>query len=429
MSIPKKISIIAMSLTLVFVILVATIFVINIYKSNKQKTQDEYINSYLKEVGNQKLDNIDAFYYELLKDNYFAIFNKEADRKEREKIYYYSLHQNEAILEICKQPPNLYGIVSLYDIDKEKGLLNCESYDKIYYDKETLAEDNFRRIITETDKKKDIYLISLTQDPYVLRAGAKKIEEVDEFGNIKDIRKKRIFDEENTKFNFNDLCLDGEKMDYAGWYGEYYGDDIAVSKHFRDKYQSFLDLFIHYSPIEYNHITLTDLDIENQKATFEVDSVLECKKRIYEVKYLLDDSMYLDDVKVNLLSEEKIEFGKADKQSAYYIYINSDWNKLPISNSFKERYSSEKGVFYPLEIAQYRIDYTMKNNEYIYIYEFILQNEQKVFYSSIEVFDNKKLIDDVIYEKLPYDNIIDLEDAKNKFLADKELQKKLGIEE
>ena len=39
---------------------------------------------------------------------------------------------------------------------------------------------------------------------------------------------------------------------------------------------------------------LKDLNIEKQIATFEVNSVLECKRRTYEVKYMLDDNSYLD---------------------------------------------------------------------------------------------------------------------------------------
>lgn len=422
MCIPKKISIIAMSLTLVFVILVATIFVINIYKSNKQKTQDEYINSYLKEVGNQKLDNIDAFYYELLKDNYFAIFNKEADRKEREKIYYYSLHQNEAILEICKQPPNLYGIVSLYDIDKEKGLLNCESYDKIYYDKETLAEDNFRRIITETDKKKDIYLISLTQDPYVLRVGAKKIEEIDKFGNIKDIREKRIFDEKNTEYNFKDLCLDGEKMDYAGWYGEYYGEDIAISKHFREKYGNFLNLFIHYSPIEYNHITLTDLDIENQKAVFEVDSILECKKRTYEVKYILDDSKYIYDTEVKLISEEKYS-GNSNNRENKLFYMNSNWDNLELTDNFLNKFNGRISVFPDIEMVSFSFDWEPNYYKFIAIkgigriesYRFA---DNSIHYYYYKANYSGNLLNDLIYEKLPYNSSMTLEEVRDAYIRD-----------
>ena len=220
----------------VLIIIFIAIFV-NIInnKNNIEKTQENYINSYIEEVGDKR-DEVDDFYYWLLKDHYFAIFNKAAVRKEREKIYYYSTHQNEAILEMCKVPPNLYGISMLYDIDRDKGILECEPYDKIYFDENYLDGYDFRKVIIEIGNKKEVYLIGITQDEFVNRVSAKKIEEIDEYGNVKDVRRKRVFDEKNTEYNFNDLCLDGEKEDYAGWYGEYYGDDIGITKHFREKY-------------------------------------------------------------------------------------------------------------------------------------------------------------------------------------------------
>lgn len=333
----KKILITAAFFVLILVITITTISIINNNKNNAQRSQDECINLFLKGIENEELDEVDAFYFELLKNNYFAIFNKEADRKEREKIYYYSMHQDEAILEICKQPPNLYGIVLLYDIDRKKGLLECETYDKIYFDSEYLDDYDFRKIIIEIGDRKEIYLIRITPDIYVRRVSATKIEEIDKYGNVIDTIKKRVFDKKNTRSNFNDLCLDGEKVDVEGWYGRYYGDDVAVSKHFRDKYPNFLDLFIHYSPMEYNHILLTDLDIENQKAIFEVDSVLECKKRTYKVEYILDNIFYLFDVNVEMVNEIPYR-GDEYNRIPKIIYHNSNWDCLKLTNNFLTKY-------------------------------------------------------------------------------------------
>lgn len=429
MSTPRKIVIIAMSLALAFVILVVTILIINSYRSNKQKSQDEYINSYLKEVGNQKLDNVDSFYYELLKDNYFAIFNKEADRKEREKIYYYSMHQDEAILEICKQPPNLYGIVLLYDIDRKKGLLECETYDKIYFDSEYLDGYDFRRVIIEIGDRKEIYLIRITPDIYVRRVSAIKIKEIDKYGNVIDTIAKKIFDEKNTRYNFNDLCLDGEKVDVEGWYGRYYGDDVAVSKHFREKYPNFLDLFIHYSPIEYNRITLIDLDIENQKATFEVDSVLECKKRTYEIEYKLDNNKYLEDINIKMFNETLLNVdSESVDRMAQTFYINSSWNNIKLSSGFKNKYRETKGVFPDITQLDYNFSFRRDkgmydalsfkvNNEKYQIRKFKINNRW-IYYLWFYIVDKNNCLDDVIYEKLPYNGSMTLEEVKDAYIRD-----------
>lgn len=377
-----------------------------------------------------ELDVVDGYYYICVKQesNYFGL-KENATREEKEKIY--NFHQDEKMMlyELCMKEVDL----SLIPCDKNLkslgyGIGRISGFDYDY--------DSIERIDNEEPNNGNSFIIVKTikgniEKVYRLAYGwsdgtfnsiqVKLEEEKDTKSSIVLNNDMIFFDSEHIKSNFEELCLDGDKRivyPQEEWDGTFHGDNIAVSNNFREKYPYFLDIFIHYSPLEYNKIILKDLEIDNQIATFEVDSILECKRRTYDVKYMLDNKMYLDEIEVNLLREEIVDMSKAEKQSAYYIFQNSDWSKLPISNNFKEKFSSEKGVFFPLEIKQYNIDYIKKDNEYIYIYEFILQNNVKVFYSSVEVFNNKKLIDDVINEMLPYDSSMTLAEVRDAYIRD-----------
>ena len=421
-------------IAIVSIIVILSICFVIIFSKNKNNNElnenTENRNYVLDELTEESisngLDEVDSYYYWEFINGNFTKLKENATREEREKIYKFHIDEKSALLELCKKNADRSLIpcdMEQFDFNVKDGLLGNFEYDSI---KDISGNSNvsasFIRVSAIKGDIERIYRISYSwSDGTFIKIYVDLEEEKDLSTNKIDKKDKKIFDDNNTKANFEELCLDGEKelmYPQEDWSGRYYGEDIAVTKSFREKYPIFLDLFIHYSPLEYNKVTLTDLDIENQTATFEVDSILECKKRIYEVKYLLDANKYLDDVEINLLKETNGDFGKAEKQSAYYIFKNSDWSRLPISDSFKSKFNSINGVFYPLEIKSYNIDYTMKDNEYIYIYEFILNNNEKVFFSSIEKFDSKNNIIDVINEKLSYDSSMTLEEVMDAYIRD-----------
>ena len=421
-------------IAIVSIIVILSICFVIIFSKNKNNNElnenTENRNYVLDELTEESisngLDEVDSYYYWEFINGNFTKLKENATREEREKIYKFHIDEKSALLELCKKNADRSLIpcdMEQFDFNVKDGLLGNFEYDSI---KDISGNSNvsasFIRVSAIKGDIERIYRISYSwSDGTFIKIYVDLEEEKDLSTNKIDKKDKKIFDDNNTKANFEELCLDGEKeimYPQEEWGGTYYGENIAVTKSFREKYPIFLDLFIHYSPLEYNKVTLTDLDIENQTATFEVDSILECKKRIYEVKYLLDANKYLDDVEINLLKETNGDFGKAEKQSAYYIFKNSDWSRLPISDSFKSKFNSINGVFYPLEIKSYNIDYTMKDNEYIYIYEFILNNNEKVFFSSIEKFDSKNNIIDVINEKLSYDSSMTLEEVMDAYIRD-----------
>ena len=79
-----------------------------------------------------------------------------------------------------------------------------------------------------------------------------------------------------------------------------------MTDNFLLKYPCFLDVFIHYSPQDYNQIELIEnSDYKELKAKYRVNSDLEGKVRDYEIKFILDKDLYIDDVEVKLLAEKK----------------------------------------------------------------------------------------------------------------------------
>lgn len=201
----------------------------------------------------------------------------------------------------------------------------------------------------------------------------------------------------------------------------FYGDDIAVSQNFRNKYETFLDIFIHYSPLEYNEIELKEIDIENKEAVFEVDSILECKKRTYDVKYILDDKQYLYDVEVELKEENKYKGDKND-QTAKILYKNSNWEKLELTNEFLSKYSSDKGVVPDIEEINVGIKikevYVDPQDYYQYIYEYKTKEGTPIYYYVNYICDEKDYIDDVEFIRLVYEDNMTLEEVREAYIRD-----------
>lgn len=243
----------------------------------------------------------------------------------------------------------------------------------------------------------------------------------------------KTFTKENIKQNFIDLCKEGMKYpsEYE-WAGTYYGDDVAVSNSFREKYPFFLDIFIHYSPLEYNKITLKDIDIDNQIATFEVDSVLECKRRIYEIKYMFDDKMFLNDVDVKLLKENIIPVDRQlqlnyNRSQDFYLNTNFDEYRQAIdgTDNYYNLLKEQGSWFIDIKLLDnnfkfeklYYESISLNNNEG-YIGKFKLKNNIYCFYYRRFIYNNKGQLDDVINEKLPYDSTMTLDEVRDAYIRD-----------
>lgn len=213
------------------------------------------------------------------------------------------------------------------------------------------------------------------------------------------------------------------------------GDDersVAVNPNFHKKYPFFLDIFEHYSPLRFNPIEFVPerSSWDRKEAYFIVDSKLECKKRYYKVKFNLDDKGYLDDVKVNKVNEE--EYNNTEKDGGLHIfYINSNWNGLNLTEKFRKKFNPSEGIFPEIKLLGNNFDFGQETEEYrqVSIGGDAKVNQIRGFkingmykYYLYKVYkDEKGNIDDIVYDKLPYDNI-SLEEAKELYLKEHNIQ-------
>lgn len=239
---------------------------------------------------------------------------------------------------------------------------------------------------------------------------------------------------------FDTIIVSDENGNKVKSYGHYFNDNsysycfymlsrgeddersVAVTPSFHAKYPFFLDIFEHYSPLRFNHIEFVPekSSWEKQEAYFIVDSVLECKKRYYKVKFTLDDKGYLDDVKVIKVNEEEY-VGNYDEIAAKLVYENSNWYELKITDNYRKKFN---GQSYNPDIKKINIDYDVKS-EYVekgnyneYLWQYTMKDGSTSVYYIKYILDDNAYVDDIECKKIPYDNI-SLKEAKELYLKDK----------
>ena len=224
----------------------------------------------------------------------------------------------------------------------------------------------------------------------------------DEYGQELDARE--IIKEDNFIRIFNMLSRGGNDE-----------RSVAVTEKFHKKYPYFLDIFIHYSPIGANEIIFEEGDFDKRIAYFTVDSILECIKREYEVKFELDERGYLDDVSVKILNEEPYERDELVKAYDAVFYKNSNWNCLKLTDKFRKKFKKEKGVFKDIDL----IDYNIELQSIIYDNNFIKQYQyksgsKKWFYKKF-IYVEDDYLDDVEIIPISYTGS-DAEEAKEVYI-------------
>ena len=220
-----------------------------------------------------------------------------------------------------------------------------------------------------------------------------------------------VTDENGKEMDFRFPFIDDYKIENLRRVvrGEAYNaeNSVAVTEKFHKKYPFFLDLFIHYSPLSYNKIEFLEKesDLDNNIAIFEVKSILECKRRKYEVKLIFDDKMYLDDAEVKLLDTKEYK-GDSQERINKVTYQNSNWDNLKLTDKFKKKYNSKSGIIDDIDTIN--IDITVDeialeaNKKYITC--FTNKEGEVVSYYFEYIKDEDNNLDDVICEKLPYIN-------------------------
>ncbi|MDO5564591.1 MAG: hypothetical protein Q4F88_05120 [Eubacteriales bacterium] len=422
----------------------------NISINTIEETKETSVISQLGKLAEKnELDKIDGFYYWNYMAGNYTKLKENATREEREKIYNYHKDEKGTLFEMCKKNgdwsliscnPESFGYNDS-GYNERDGLLGSYNYDSIErIDDNNTYENAFILVKTKKENIERLYRIRYVwQDNTYANIYVDLEEEKDITKNKIIYDNRKFFNEENIKLNFEELCLDGEKRLIADeWDGTYYGEDIAVSDNFRSKYKIFLDLFIHYSPLEYNKVTLLDLDINKKKVKFEVDSLLECKKRTYDCEYKLTEDLQLDDMRVSILKEEETEAKLNTMNRAHTFYKYTDWVKykdlINYTEKFYNKFKENCSYFPDIDSIEnnfvfdepYHQSIKVWDNKIGTIGKYLTINGEYYFYFIKFFYDKNNKLDDVFCKKLPYTNI-SIEEAKERFLADTELQKELGI--
>ena len=297
------------------------------------------------------------------------------NEKKQEELYKYFLWEDreyELIQKVCekngnwKNYPLSKNFLSKYN--EKDGFFGNVQFDKIeVYPYRNVSDGDFLSSAPHIKiSKNDDVIIYLYNLKFVEEKGVSYsvlddieltepiIEHPDSEGNFE---YKRPFSKSYIIDNLSDLTINDD----------IYTNAVAMTEHFRKKYPIFLDLFIHYSPLSYNKIKFIEKesDLENNIALFEVDSILECKKRKYKVKLILDDMLYLDDCEVELLEETKYK-GNKNNSSAKAFYLHSDLENTILADEFIEELKV-KGSYFD-DIDNIDIDYIVdeafiKNND------------------------------------------------------------------
>lgn len=204
-----------------------------------------------------------------------------------------------------------------------------------------------------------------------------------------------------------------------------YDGEAGLSKHFREKYPNFDGFFDRKGlPVEYENYSGKKVKkfriIKNGKIDYK-NSILKNVNIIdayrvlyfyYNVYFVIDEYGYLDDYRMELISvNEKQQNGDnqmINNSTAGDILVclsgkNRDWQGMPISHSFREKYNEQDGVFSNLEVdwVEFLCDTIGVTKYPVCIH---LQDGSKKYYGLIFKLTETNLIDDIEKIELNVDN-------------------------
>lgn len=370
---------------------------------------------------NYEFDEIEQYYNEIIKLS--EHIKKDATREEKEIIYNYSKYPRKAITEMCKKNGNWDLLPIDNDIysqyNEKDGILKGIIYDNVDgIDEEDIG---MARVIISNGQEKTKYTIDYSYGPLISNIIIfETMQLVDKDGKEQDVRYKFIG--EQSIANFNSLCFDGILWDD----GKVVGSDIAITESFRKKYPLFLDLFTHYSPLDYNPITFdkSKSKLNNHIAYFIVTSVLECKEREYEVYYQLDENNYLDDAYAVCVKEKELEATNTNS-GAKAFYLNSNLENTNLSYEFKQ-YIKEHGSYNSdikdIYINKFADEVCLDEGVYTKFIRCYKMNNDDINSYYVEYSYDDKIIKSIISIKLPYKNM-SIEKVKEQYLKDLESKK------
>ena len=396
------------AIMLILVIVLIIVIIISINKGN--------ITSKIQEI-NYEYDKVDNYYNEVIELS--KRIKKNATREEKEIINSYYSHPRKALTELCKKNGNweLIPIADeLYEIYNEKdGILGNEQFDSI----EGIDEKNdvgMGIVVTTSGKQKTRYLIDFSYSTLIQNVKVyERVELTDKDGNELDTRYR--FVDKQVVYNFNSLCDDGNVWED----GSIIGEDIAITPKFREKYPLFLDLFTHYSPLEYNPITFVEKKskLNNHMAYFIVTSVLECKEREYEVYYQLDENNYLDDAHAVCVKERELEPDNKNSGTKAF-YLNSNLDNANLSDEFKQyikKHGSYNSDIKDIYINDFAEEVCLDEGRYTKFIRCYKMNNGDINSYYVEYMFDNSIISNIISTKLPYKNM-SAKEVKELYLKD-----------
>lgn len=203
-----------------------------------------------------------------------------------------------------------------------------------------------------------------------------------------------------------------------------YDGEAGLTKHFREKYPNFNGFYDRKGlPVEYrnyngkvlNKFRIIDsgqLDYENR--VLKNIRIIDAYRVLYfnyNINYIIDEHGYLDDYKMILVSADEkvrddnsiIKNSTAGDIVACLSGKNRNWQGLPISHSFREKYNEKDGIFSDLEVdwVEFLCDTIGVKKYPICIH---LQDENIKYYGLIFKLTKTNLIDDIEKIELNVDN-------------------------
>lgn len=359
----------------------------------------------------------DANYDENSDEYYLKEYGlKDLSQEDKQKIRNWEIYgAYELILLMCKKNGNWSKLPvskeTREQFNEKDGILKDFDFDSIEIDPKTIGIYDYdptpaQIILTKGNEKTRVYIdYSYSID----NGGICQIE-------IKDAIK--IVDENGNKLNegfpFNEKYT---LQNFETWTNVGLTDKY-ISNHGKE----LLNLFTHYSPLEYNPIAFDERKskLNNHMAYFIVTSVLECKEREYEVYYQLDENNYLDDAYAVCVKERELEPDNKNSGTKAF-YKNSNLNYTNLSEEFKQRIK-ENGSYNKdidnIDINYFSDELCLDEGVYTKFIRCYKMKDNSIYSYYVEyIFDNN-IINDIISKKLPYQNM-SAKEVKELYLKDK----------
>ena len=355
---------------------------------------------------------------ELLNNNLVSLnedilIDDEYDEEETTSVYWRFEDPDEVAYWVAQKNGD-WSDLPLTDVFREKynekdGVFGDMQFDKVEYnpykyDGRDYPFEDYNYLVVTQGKKKTVYVFWLVPDGY------------DGFNDFEIMNVYQLTDEDGNEIDYREGITEKNfesQMHFLSEGGRR-EQSVGVTKKFHEKYPFFFVLFEHYSPFRFNPIEFIPekSSWKKKEAYFVVNSVLECKKRYYKVKFTLDEKNFIDDVEVKSGNEAVYE-GTNRYRSDKLLYNNSKWDGLEITNNYIEKFKMKS---YNKDILNIDIDYSLdaecidepKGCEYLTKHR--MKNGETSIYYVKYIMDEKGYVDDIICKKLDYDNI-DLKEA------------------